>query len=147
MTTPYRYARPLTSEPSLDPPDPPREPEEPQPRAMKPTPGPWTYAARTTRRGWTSEFSINGPDWRNMAIVYVQDDDRHGDEPILGSGEANARLMAAAPDLLAACERLYRHAIALWMGANPTLALAEIENDEVIKAAYAAIAKAKGGDA
>lgn len=100
----------------------------------KHTPGPWTVGEEalfiTPRSNFNVAFTREAwgdPDMTQRREIY----------------EANARLIAAAPDTMVALERLYKHAIALWMGANPTLPLAEIENDEVIKGAYEAIVKAK----
>jgi len=74
---------------------------------MKHTPGPWT--AKPTQEG---DWQIDtGPDqdlnltlWSAMAVIHGCDGD-----PELGlkKAEANARLMAAAPDLLEALEELF----------------------------------------
>jgi hypothetical protein len=58
------------------------------------TPGPWTFAADDMREG---RYSIihNGP------IAYCGDTTRAP-----GDGASNARLIAAAPDLLAALQEL-----------------------------------------
>lgn len=53
------------------------------------TPGPWNYAADSLREG---RFSIYA--WGPLAYC--------GDAAEPGDGEANARLIAAAPELLAA---------------------------------------------
>lgn len=70
----------------------------------KHTPGPWTSRTYTVTQGRVEELVIDSHDWQQMAVVYVQEDD--GD--LLGCGIANARLMAAAPQLLAACEAALR---------------------------------------
>lgn len=57
---------------------------------MKHTPGPWT----ATERG---EF-VNAPNGRDICHIYGQ--------RTLGEDKANARLIAAAPDLLAALQAL-----------------------------------------
>lgn len=60
------------------------------------TPGPWTAQERHERGDWrVSEIRLD--DQRTIGAVYSDDvsDDAF---------EANARLIAAAPDLLAACE-------------------------------------------
>ena len=64
--------------------------------------GPWIAKPYTVTQGKIEEWTINGSEWTNLATVYVQEDD----DDLLGAGEANARLMAAAPDLLAALETL-----------------------------------------
>jgi hypothetical protein len=85
---------------------------------------------------------IDSPRWREMAIVNVQEDDTPEDSD-LGCGVLNARLMAAAPDLLAACEAF----------ANADCNVDDLTIDsrnvyktyiDAIDKARAAIAKAKG---
>lgn len=93
------------------------------------TPGPWTVRTYSATKGKVEEVSINSSRWKEMAIVFVQEE---GD--LLGNGEANARLMAAAPDLLAACLSILRdldHGCAEVVGQT----VEEIE---------AAVAKARG---
>jgi hypothetical protein len=98
------------------------------------TPGPWTARTYSATKGKVEEVSINSSRWKEMAIVFVQEE---GD--LLGNGEANARLMAAAPDLLAACERLLMSADASWRGRD-------VGHDwnAACDEAVAAIAKARG---
>ena len=70
------------------------------------TPGPWRYEKNTDTNEW--EFDIIGTepeggltvDEHIIASVFFT---AYGTKPIR-DGEANARLMAAAPDLLEACE-------------------------------------------
>ena len=96
----------------------------------KHTPGPWTARTYTVTQGKVEELVIDSHDWQQMAVVYVLDD---GDD-ILGCGIANARLMAAAPQLLAAC----------------AMALADCKNmkggpiGETVLALEAAVAAARG---
>ena len=66
--------------------------------------GPWKTKPYTVTQGKIEEWTIDGAQWINLATVYVQEDD----DDLLGAGEANARLMAAAPELLAACESALR---------------------------------------
>jgi hypothetical protein len=80
--------------------------------------------------GVVSEVVIDSPRWREMALVNVQEDDTSTDAD-LGCGVLNARLMAAAPELLAACEQAMRECSSL----QSTAAGNAIE---------AAIAKARG---
>lgn len=95
----------------------------------KHTPGPWKARPFTVAKGCIEEMVIDSGNWKEMAIVFVQEED--GD--LLGDGEANARVMAAAPELLAALEGLLQ-------AVDPAIAPAW----EPIKAAHAAIAKARG---
>lgn len=87
------------------------------------TPGPWSWAAYSFGRpeDGPTRFRIVGSDLEEM-LAFT------GDYSALD--EANARLMAAAPDLLAACEGLLA---AISNGDKPRC-------DDVI----AAIAKARG---
>lgn len=57
---------------------------------MMPTPGPWTMPTHTAPR-----TTVAGPDGMVLAEVASM--------PGEGEREANARLISAAPDLLAAC--------------------------------------------
>lgn len=62
----------------------------------KHTPGPWRFIAN--HPGCIPAFDIR--DAEGMMVAYL------GHTRTPGQAEANARLIAAAPDLLAACERL-----------------------------------------
>ena len=64
------------------------------------TPGPWTVA-RTTTHG----MEISGSEWRRFARVYVRFE---GDDEDSQVGLANAKLIAAAPELLEALKQLIR---------------------------------------
>lgn len=88
----------------------------------KHTPGPWTAAGH----GQVIAHA-RLPAWRTLADVYGV----HGDEE---QADADARLIAAAPDLLAACEHV-RDTIREFL---PTVM------SEDLTAIEAAIAKAKG---
>ena len=99
----------------------------------KHTPGPWRARVYQATEGHVAELSVDSEDWKDLARVFVQEDDRFSDEPLLGSGEANARLIAAAPDLLAALEELMSCTIVC----SPTTR----------ERAAAAIARAKGEEA
>lgn len=87
----------------------------------KHTPGPWV------KKGihWTG---------KNNEIVFVSNGPAFGSESDFESAKANARLIAAAPELLEALEDLCE-CILETRGPSATLAL---------KSARAAIAKAKG---
>lgn len=90
------------------------------------TPGPW-------RAGYIDE-----QDRRERMIVRAEAVDGHPyvaicPNPLAGSHEANARLIAAAPDLLAACELML---------SSPKYGNAPSE--AAVEAARAAIARARG---
>lgn len=89
------------------------------------TKGPWQWAASDIQDG---RYSIhhNGP------IAYCGDTTASP-----GDGEANARLISAAPDLLAACE-----AALAWISDPASFQQNHI--DDVAAACEAAIAKARG---
>lgn len=63
---------------------------------MKHTPTPWRTIFTGT--GWTVNY--NGPD-HHWLIATVNE------TPAIGHHSANARLIAAAPDLLAVCKELF----------------------------------------
>jgi hypothetical protein len=106
------------------------------------TPGPWTYEIKTAIAGGTPQYA--GP------VIYAEDDCEH--HAIADAScnhtcrlphetEANARLIAAAPDLLAALA-----ALTAWDEAD-TAAGGDVDFDglrDVINSARAAIAKAEG---
>jgi hypothetical protein len=87
--------------------------------AARHTPGPWTYP------GGTGNL-IGGPD--RLRIADLGGLERSPDER-----QANARLIAAAPDLLAACKAFAA------ARSNPELSAAVLQ-------AESAILKAEGGD-
>ncbi len=90
------------------------------------TPGPWVIQrSRTIRPNYAW---VCGQDWHELATVVVRSP---GDKKDDATGLANARLIAAAPDLLAALEEL-------------CLAPNKHRPEEYWNAARAAIAKAKG---
>jgi hypothetical protein len=104
----------------------------------KHTPGPWTYAAKV--KEFLLDFPSNGP-------VSARVNGPHKGQVAASTGrgqeecEANARLIAAAPELLAMCEAMlpYVEAGSPW-DVSDDRTLAQIQ-----KAARAAIAKATGG--
>ena len=66
---------------------------------MKHTKGPWEIIEKKVYRPWKSEIEIRGQDnifIADIGIGYVE-------------AKANARLIAAAPDLLEACEFAYQN--------------------------------------
>lgn len=97
----------------------------------KHTPGPWRIdraIAYDDGDNGMSAVSISGDGWGEFAKCLVKFDDEDPPE-----GQANARLIAAAPDLLSALERL-----------EMVSGLALMSDDPARMAARAAIAKAKG---
>lgn len=90
------------------------------------TPGPWSY-----RMGHIGDAGIEGPYGEDIGFVNISDG---FDEPNFYPTEANARLIAAAPDLLAALEEvtaIYRDD------------LATEDEPACIRRALAAIARAR----
>jgi hypothetical protein len=103
---------------------------------MKHTPGPWTYLRMKLgpkQKDRRCGFVINGPDTGNPLPVRVCDLRVPAGIDGFGEGEANARLIAAAPELLAALQ-----AVAAVTGEA-------ILCDQFASAARDAIAKAQGG--
>ena len=92
---------------------------------MSHTPGPWTV------QGQAVLSDRPYPEWKQIAEVRIGNADNWSDP----EGESNSRLIAAAPDLLAALEEVSDY-------------LAEFFDEgrkhRVIRAADAAIAKAEG---
>src|SRR5690348_4523401 len=82
---------------------------------MPHTPGPWKYGARTSRIGVLYGDTqgllcreVSGGGWwiaqvNPLALTHSK---TKTDAEWLEEGEANARLIAAAPDLLAACKAI-----------------------------------------
>ena len=72
------------------------------------TKGPWAYDFRTPHGSAEGQFEVIDPASDNGDTLAVVDPDctRHDLEE---SAEANARLMAASPDLLDACKAMLLH--------------------------------------
>ena len=92
------------------------------------TPGPWRVE-HSTAKGY-------------LYMSYLYSDEHHiisvgGSSISKGENKANARLIAAAPDLLAACE-------AVWQSCDREGRIMLPSNGTTITALRAAIAKAKG---
>lgn len=87
---------------------------------VKHTPGPWVV----TRGGQSEPFSIEAST-RTVALV----------KSCRNEADANARLIAAAPDLLAACEAMLAHRFCF---------ATQKEAESGFAQARAAIAKARG---
>lgn len=90
----------------------------------KHTPGPWHYAECQMGAPFIDTEAVGDL----VAAVLPIDEER-----------ANVRLMAAAPDLLAACERLLMSADASWRERG-----VGHDWDEACEVALAAMAKARG---
>jgi len=100
---------------------------------VKHTPGPWKTDSNTITGQYTLVFDRAGDLVAHTAHgMDPADIDVYGPEC-----EANARLIAAAPDLLAACQEL----VALWQAEGGRLLLSDSPS---IVRARAAIAKAGG---
>jgi hypothetical protein len=99
------------------------------------TPGPWRVVETPTKSrfsaGWR-EIQGPGPRWQGVvwADWYQAGEDTYSGVKI---SEADAHLIAAAPDLLAALQELLEYA-----------AVSEIPGEAYIQQARAAIAKAEG---
>jgi hypothetical protein len=103
---------------------------------MKHTPGPWTYLRMKLgpkQKDRRCGFVINGPDTGNPLPVRVCDLRVPAGIDGFGEGEANARLIAAAPELLAALQAVADY----WAGGDIP--------PDIDAAMRDAIAKAQGG--
>lgn len=74
------------------------------------TPGPWTVSLDEEEHTWSidarkGERRLGYPRWMGLALVFGSEDEPHIGDPI---GEANARLIAAAPQMLAAMKEVFR---------------------------------------
>lgn len=79
---------------------PPDHPDYEQILHSRPTPGPW-FAAQCSAGGWEVNVS---PARHAQSVAHMSPVEVRGARYISGSEEANARLIAAAPDLLEALE-------------------------------------------
>lgn len=98
----------------------------------KHTPGPW----------WIEDISkgcdfplIHGADYSEVAIAYPGD--TLGKEPRLDAMYANARLIAAAPDLLAACKMALRDLVDFLDGLPDGIRSDDSATTEALRAAIA----------
>lgn len=97
------------------------------------TPGPWVKAERLNGPWWhiSSAYTVGGQACKSgrQAIAAVHGESKRGSKSYADMFEANARLIAAAPELLEALQGVLR--------------VADRKTDE-FDAAHAAIAKAIG---
>jgi len=107
---------------------------------MNHTPGPWKHNAIPSRQGDPLKFSLACAVWANDVPVCTT---RFGVgkwlETDAQTQDANARLIAAAPDLLEACKRL--------LAGEATLtgeSAGDVENWNAYRQIEAAVAKAEG---
>jgi len=106
---------------------------------VKHTPGPWHYEYDNSDTGAGQWFNILGPDGDGLLHCSY-----NASPEVEKRCEANARLMATAPELLAQL----KFAVAILEEANFRLgyapgSLGQIEMDEAIDEGYVAIAKAE----
>ena len=114
------------------------------------TPGPWTHLRMKLgpkQKDRRCGFVINGPDTSEPLPVRVCDLRVPAGSGGFGEGKANARLIAAAPELLVAAtfadDEIGKHMAAIEAGEYSAQQIVEILCD-IQNAARAAIAKATG---
>ena len=102
------------------------------------TPGPWKASRR-----YADTIVIEGDGgYRHIVGVGADEITESGGEEMSAEQEANARLIAAAPELLAALERLTD--VTQWLDVSFASEDEEAEAEEALGVAQAAIAKARG---
>lgn len=108
----------------------------------KHTPGPWKKAERLNGPWWhiSAESSGLGPGQGRQAVACVHGESKRGAKAYAEMFEANARLIAAAPDLL---EALQQYRIGFTDEAAARAEFGNYEVDRELKR-RAAIAKATG---
>ena len=99
----------------------------------KHTPGPWNV----TENGGDA-FDVKSEDYGTIALIH---DPLARDMGRMDEVESNAHLIASAPDLLAACDKLYR---VLSNQGNPSFEDWQQKRQEAEAEALSAIALAKG---
>lgn len=108
----------------------------------KPTPGPWIFDPENQGREFSQGWGITGPT-SGATLAHVPINGYEG-SPELGTSEANARLIAAAPDLFESLRLLIKE-IDRWEEAVVQIvpSFARSGKWESLEAARAAIAKAE----
>ena len=106
-------------------------------RNVKHTPGPWGTANMTEGRCSTPQLYVISESEQIARISHIQGHGRQGEAANIDERIANARLIAAAPELLAACKALVQQ---IDNGSSLTGGEVQVEN------ARAAIAKAQGSE-
>lgn len=102
----------------------------------KPTPGPWKY--RGTLRTYIVEPVSSSSHVQRVAVV---------SKDIFAESQFNARLIAAAPDMLAALEAICEHANEAWAALDHDYHEVLAGNlGDAVDQARAALTKAKGAD-
>jgi len=115
---------------------------------MEHTPGPWVVKFQPRKREtisytdkyWHDQWVIKGPDKKHSPVALVRVEG-FGMGPSKAVREANARLIAAAPDMLAALEQAYQQ-LNTWMNDDKW----DDEDEAVMEQIWAAISKTKGAD-
>ena len=108
------------------------------------TPAPWVMSdPLSLDRGRVNGpvFAIHGPGWYDLALVYQDAKETPAD---MRRGFANARLIAAAPDLLAALKEIRKNAANLLDDGLPHLTARDFAG-AALTVCDAAIARATGG--
>ena len=70
------------------------------------TPGPWVYGPNFEPYGYDIRVDAEQFDQQTWVATAMSDHEGERNFPLSGNVEANARLIAAAPELLKACEML-----------------------------------------
>lgn len=100
----------------------------------KPTAGPWTHKATASLGPQYAVYSESDQTGADIAIVY-----NNGSE-----AEANAQLIAAAPDLLEACEKVAE--LEASTRGKGLLDVSSVALQEAYRAVATAIQKARGAE-
>lgn len=113
-------------------------------KTIQHTPGPWHVGFKASNR-YRIDATDGGPVAHTAPNAFVQVNGIPGE--VNRPGEANARLIAAAPELLVTAQEMRR---VLDVLTDPTYGLSQLARDMLAKyivQADATIAKATGGDA
>jgi hypothetical protein len=107
---------------------------------IKHTPGPWSVSGVRTRLDGHPVLQIYGPDDKVYACVFYSD--RLPGEH--ATSHADARLIAAAPEMLAALKFIFEHIADKERGPRDLYPAFGLNSGRAIKMARDAIAKAEG---